>query len=258
MILRCAGSTDIATQPKGKCNACKAVDRKRAQNKRKRKKQTSVKFARENEWCETIRRMFSPSAKLDYRFVVQVIPDFFLGLFMSFSYLYHAAPGTKQQPTKHQPTIHYIYSWHGYCFALFTRSTLTLWVCAFPVIFIYLYVFSPQSSWWSPRRGQRKPKQPKCRRENENKNNNLISFHGTFFSIVHLLWSAPRLSPVLRVFRYVSRILFFCNVFYCCSLRFCNSFFFALSQLDCIESLRLSGRSAVWNGDVRSQSIRSR
>lgn len=171
---------------------------------------------------------FPLSAKLDYRFVVQVIRFFAVVhvvlclrrkniIYIVVSLSCH----TRHQIPTHQTQYTFIRNAFafGYCFALFTRSTLDLFVCLFvffPVIFIYLYVVSTQSSWWSARRGQRKPKQPKCRRENENKNNNLISFHGTFFSIVRLLfsaldalWSTSRPSLVLRASLCVAHCFFF-------------------------------------------------
>lgn len=188
---------------------------------------------------------FPLSAKLDYRFVVQVIRFFAVvhvvlclrrkNIIAVVSLSCH----TRHQIPTHQTQYTFIRNAFafGYCFALFTRSTLDLFVCLFvlfPVIFIYLYVVSTQSSWWSARRGQRKPKQPKCRRENENKNNNLISFHGTFFSIVRLLfsaldalWSTSRLSLVLRASLCVAHCFFCC----CCSLRFCNSFLHFLNWI---------------------------
>lgn len=141
------------------CNVCKAVDRKRAHDKRRKKKSKLLENSPER--MNDAKRFvvcFPLSAKLDYRFVVQVIRFFAVVhvvlclrrkniIYIVVSLSCH----TRHQIPTHQTQYTFIRNAFafGYCFALFTRSTLDLFVCLFvlfPVIFIYLYVVSTQSS----------------------------------------------------------------------------------------------------------------
>lgn len=135
------------SETKIKCIVCKAVDRKRALSERKNKIESKLleKSARENEWCETIRRMFSPSAKLDYRFVVQVIRSLLLLMPFSsvanehiYSYLHDATPGTRQHTNSHS-TLHLFVPRIRLLLQLYSHVQLALYLCYSFYLFICIF-----------------------------------------------------------------------------------------------------------------------
>lgn len=196
--------------------------------------------------------MYSASAKLDYRFVVQAIRSHssFLSSVATYiwyiSHFYHATPNNT--------TPRSVYAG----FSLVARITVIALLyshvqlalpCVFAFLYIYLFICIFASIVLMISSPMPKKTQTTANIDEKTRIKIIIWFR--FVTHFSLLFTCSLLAVLLdarcRLFRvFVSRAFSF--HFYCCSFRFRVFLFLASFRLDSIESFCLSGESTVWIG----------